>query len=127
MKKQISFFSALLMLIVLAGCVKHTEFLQPEDNAALLKSANLKQVYDMVPNEVLVKFKKGVDETNKIRVFGKFKGKHRDRILTDEMTRRGDNQGIAVVSMPGTVDDAITAMKGLPEVEYAEPNYIYTH
>jgi subtilisin family serine protease len=127
MKKQISFFSALLMLIVLAGCVKHTEFLQPEDNAALLKSANLKQVYDMVPNEVLVKFKDRVDENNKTRVLGKFKGKHRDRILTDEMTRRGDNQGIEVVSMPGTVEDAITAMKGVPEVEYAEPNYIYTH
>ncbi len=127
MKKRFFFLPIVLIFLVLGGCIKNNEFLQPKEDASLLKSANLKPVYDMVPNEVLVKFKEGVDENNKTRVLGKFKGKHRDRILTDEMTRRGEKQGIAVVSMPGSVDEAIAAMRGLPEVEYAEPNYIYTH
>ena len=127
MKIQFGFFSTILIWLVFAGCAKQNDFLQPENNASLLKSANLKQVYDMVPNEVLVRFKEGIDENNKTRVIGKLQGKQKERILTDEMSRHGDKQGIELISMPGSVADAILAMKGAPEVEYAEPNYIYTH
>jgi subtilisin family serine protease len=115
------------MLLTLAGCVNKEFNAETPDEALTLKSASLKNGYNMVPNEVLVKFKDGVDESKKAVVLSRFGGKHKEKILTTEMERRGDRQGIAVVGMSGTVEDAIAKMKGLPEVEYAEPNYIYTH
>lgn len=42
------------------------------------------------------------------------------------MKHYGDNEGITVVKTPMAVHDAVGRMKNLPEVEYAEPNYIYT-
>lgn len=127
MEKKILFLAVGFMLLTLAGCVKREFNAETPDEALTLKSAALNKGYNMVPNEVLVKFKEGVDETKKTVVLSKFGGKHKEKILTSEMERRGDRQGIAVVGMAGTVEDAIAKMKGLPEVEYAEPNYIYTH
>jgi hypothetical protein len=121
------FFGVGLILLTLVGCVKKEIPVQTPDEVLTLKSANIQKGYATVPNEVLIKFREGVDENGKTLVLGKFGGKHKEKILTSMMEKRGDKQGIAVVSMPGTVDDAIARMKGLPEVEYAEPNYIYTH
>jgi subtilisin family serine protease len=127
MKKKILFFAGGLILLTFVGCVKKEIPVQTPDEVLTLKSANIQKGYATVPNEVLIKFREGVDENGKTLVLGKFGGKHKEKILTSMMEKRGDKQGIAVVSMPGTVDDAIARMKGLPEVEYAEPNYIYTH
>jgi subtilisin family serine protease len=127
MVKKILFFGVGLILLTLVGCVKKEIPVQTPDEVLTLKSANIQKGYATVPNEVLIKFREGVDENGKTLVLGKFGGKHKEKILTSMMEKRGDKQGIAVVSMPGTVDDAIARMKGLPEVEYAEPNYIYTH
>jgi subtilisin family serine protease len=127
MVKKILFFGVGLILLTIVGCVKKEIPVQTPDEVLTLKSANIQKGYATVPNEVLIKFREGVDENGKTLVLGKFGGKHKEKILTSMMEKRGDKQGIAVVSMPGTVDDAIARMKGLPEVEYAEPNYIYTH
>jgi subtilisin family serine protease len=43
------------------------------------------------------------------------------------MKKVGDNEGITVVRTPMGVLDAVRALQGLAEVEYAEPNYIYYH
>ena len=127
MKKKLFISSVFLMILTLVGCIRNDEILQVQNQPLTLKKGAIKADYDMVPNEVLVKFKEGVNEGRKTAVIGKFKGKHKERILTEEMEKHGEKQGIAVVDMPGSVADAIAAMKDLPEVEYAEPNYIYTH
>ena len=127
MVKKILFFGVGLILLTFIGCVKKEIPAQTPDEILTLKSVNIQKGYATVPNEVLIKFREGVDENGKTLVLGKFGGKHKEKILTSMMEKRGDKQGIAIVSMPGTVDDAIARMKGLPEVEYAEPNYIYTH
>jgi subtilisin family serine protease len=43
------------------------------------------------------------------------------------MKDKGDKQGILLVSTPLQTFDAISKAKGLSEVLYAEPNYIYQH
>ncbi len=43
------------------------------------------------------------------------------------MERFGDKEGVTLVQMPMNALEAIARVKGLNEIEYAEPNYIYTH
>ena len=101
--------------------------LQVSDNSSTLKSASVKADYDMVPNEVLVKFKEGTDVSKKTLVFEKLGGKLKEKILTKMMEKAGDKNGIDLVSISGTVANAVLAAKNYPEIEYAEPNYIYSH
>jgi subtilisin family serine protease len=43
------------------------------------------------------------------------------------MQHLGDNEGITLVNTPLAAMEAISRMKGGAEIEFAEPNYIYTH
>jgi subtilisin family serine protease len=81
----------------------------------------------MVPNEILVKFKEGTDASKKEVVFAKLNGKIKEKILTKMMEKQGDKNGIDLLTISGSVADAILAAKNYPEIEYAEPNYIYQH
>ena len=92
-----------------------------------LKSASVKGDYDMVPNEILVKFKEGTDVSKKALVFEKLGGKLKEKILTKMMEKSGDKNGIDLVSISGTVANAILSARNYPEIEYAEPNYIYQY
>ncbi len=127
MKNKLVISLVMLTLLALAGCIKRSDTFEVSDESPTLKKANVEVAYDMVPNELLVKFREGVDENRKTLVIGMFGGKHKEKILTSMMEKRGDKQGIALVSTPGAVSEAIAKLKGLPEIEYAEPNYIYTH
>ena len=42
------------------------------------------------------------------------------------MKHSGDNEGISLVKTPLDVQEAVGRMKGLGEIVYAEPNFIYT-
>ena len=80
-----------------------------------------------VPNELLVKFKAGASEEAKARVLANISGKVSEKILTKAMERAGEKEGVLVVRTPINALEAIAKAKGLGEVEYAEPNFIYTH
>lgn len=110
---------------MLFSCSRKDELVQ--DNSVSLKSASIKADYNMVPNEILVKFKAGTEQSKKDLVFAKLSGKLKEKILTKMMEKLGDKDGIELMSISGTVADAIAQVKNLPDVEYAEPNYIYTH
>ncbi len=43
------------------------------------------------------------------------------------MEKDGDQEGINLVNMPLASLEALARVKGLDEIEYAEPNYIYQH
>lgn len=125
--KNLNLLSALFLAgLLIAGCSQKDE-LQLSDNSMELKSASLKADYDMVPNEILVKFKTGTDAAKKEAVLAKLGGKVKEKILTKMMEKLGEKDGIELVSIPGKVTDAILEAKNLPDVEYAEPNYIYQH
>jgi len=127
MKKKTLFLIVSMMIMVLVSCQRKDDQFQMQDSSLSLKSANVQKGYNMVPNEFLVKFKEGVDENKKALILTKFGGKLKEKIMTHMMEKHGIKQGIALVNTPGNVTDAIATVKGLPEVEYAEPNFIYTH
>lgn len=120
-----------LLLVILAsalivGC-SQKEQLQVQDEALKLKSASVKTDYEYVPNEIIVKFKEGTEVSKKEAVYAKLSGKVKEKILTKMMEKFGDKNGIELLSVSGTVDDAIAKAKANKEVEYAEPNYVYHH
>lgn len=125
--KNLNVLSAFLLAgLLIAGCSQKDE-LQLSDNSQSLKSASLKVDYEMVPNEILVKFKAGTDAAKKEAVLAKLGGKVKEKILTKMMEKLGEKDGIELVSIPGKVADAVLEAKNLSDVEYAEPNYIYHH
>lgn len=125
--KNLNVLSAFLLAgLLIAGCSQKDE-LQLSDNSQSLKSASMKVDYEMVPNEILVKFKAGTDAAKKEAVLAKLGGKVKEKILTKMMEKLGEKDGIELVSIPGKVADAVLEAKNLPDVEYAEPNYIYHH
>jgi subtilisin family serine protease len=77
-------------------------------------------------NEVLVKFAKGFSETGRANALAHIGGNVQEKIITNAMKRIGD-EGFYVVHTPFAVLQAVEKMKGVEGVEYAEPNYIYTH
>ena len=126
MKKLNVLTAVLLAGILIAGCSQKDE-LQVSDHSSKLKSASVKADYEMVPNEILVKFKEGTEVSKKEAVFAKLNGKLKEKILTKMMEKQNDKNGIDLVTISGNAADAIAKTKDLPEVEYAEPNYIYQH
>ncbi|SNC75965.1 Subtilase family protein [Hymenobacter gelipurpurascens] len=99
------------------------------DSLAQTQSANAagEPGKDYVANELLVKFKAGASETAKSNALAHISGKVSEKILTKAMQRAGEKEGLLVVRTPLTALEAIGKMRGGLEVEYAEPNYLYTH
>ncbi len=77
------------------------------------------------PNELLVKFKKGTSERGRANALARISGNVKEHILTKAMERLGD-EGVYLLHTSLNALEAISRAKG-EEVEYAEPNYIYTH
>lgn len=127
MKKLHGLAVVLLVGLTIAGCSKKEDQLQVQDDSLTLKSASTQAEYDMVPNEIIVKFKEGTEVSKKALVFEKLGGKLKEKILTKMMEKQGDKDGINLISISGSVADALAKAKNLPEIEYAEPNYIYQH
>ena len=82
---------------------------------------------EFVPGEVIVKFRAGASETTRGAAMRAANAAVGERIRTAAMARAGDNEGITVVRTGLGVPDAIRALRESPDVEYAEPNWIYTH
>ena len=85
------------------------------------------QTAEFVPGEVLVKFKSGKSNTGKAKALGLLKGSMKEHIHTEMMKKSGDNDGLFLISVNEDVFAAVSKAKGLTEVEYAEPNWIYKH
>ena len=79
-----------------------------------------------VPNELLVKFREGTSQSARNAALGRVTGSVAEKILTNAMKHSGDNEGITLVRTPLAVFEAIGRMKGYTEIEYAEPNWVYT-
>jgi len=127
MKRKVLFISVSILVLAITGCQKNDDQLQVPNDSLMLKSAVIQSEPEMVPNEILVKFKKDVADTKKASALEKFGGKLKEKILTKMMEKEGDKEGVSLITITGTVADALAKAKDLPEVEYAEPNYIYQH
>ena len=119
----------LLTAVLWTGCSKEPAGLEPMNEDQLLMSTGASvrpDVQEFVPNELLVKFKKGVSEKARANALLRISGKVQEKVLTKMMQRSGDSEGFLVVHTPLAVLEAKAAMSGV-EIVYAEPNYIYQH
>ncbi len=128
MKLKLTLLLAVFAMIFgIVSCDSNDDLLAPSQEDLQVKKASVATNAEMVPNELLIKFKAGTSEEAKTAVLQKFQGKVKEKILTKMMERVGDREGITLVNMPGAALEALARVKGLPEIEYAEPNWIYTH
>lgn len=81
---------------------------------------------DYVPGEVLVKFREGASASGRNAAMARANGQAAEHILTASMRRAGDDAGVVVMRTGMNVPDAVAALRGSPDVEFAEPNWIYT-
>lgn len=82
---------------------------------------------EMVPNELLVKFKKGTSVADRANALGLLKAEIKEHIHTSAMKRIGDEQGVFLLRVNVNALDAIAKAKAFGEVEFAEPNWVYQH
>ena len=80
-----------------------------------------------VPGELLVQFKEGTDDAARVAALGRANAQAGERILTAAMRANGRAQGLLVARTAGSVEAAVAALRGNPDVEFAEPNWIYEH
>jgi subtilisin family serine protease len=120
-------------LTLVAACSTDQGLTAPGDEGApLLNAADaLAAVQPAEPTyvagEVLVKFRAGASEAGRGRALGRVAGQAAERIRTAAMRGRGDEEGVTVVRVGRGVPDAIAQLRADPDVEYAEPNWVYRH
>jgi len=114
---------------ILFSCQKET-FETQDLRLDLESAANGAQVTgqpEFVPNEILIKFKTGTSVASRGKALGLLGASVKEHIHTGAMKRANDNEGIYLLKVNANALDAIIKAKGLGEVEYAEPNWIYHH
>lgn len=129
--KKTTLAVGVLAAAILVGCVKEID---PPTNTAEITSAtahanpNAEEMSGKyVPNQLLVKFKRGTSETGRANALARVSARVEEHIVTGAMKHLGDHEGLFLLHTPMESLDAVGRMKGLPEIEYAEPNYIYRH
>jgi hypothetical protein len=118
-----------LIAILFSGCSKEPDNLNAlnGDKVSTEVTGVVNQAgQQYVPNEILVKFKAGTSPSGRINALTRVKGTAAEKIHTNAMKHSGDNEGITLIKTPMAALDAIGKMKGSMEIEYAEPNWIYT-
>ena len=97
--------------------------LVPNANLEMLSNANL----EIVPNELLVQFKKGTSVEARTKAIAILNAQIQEHIHTSAMKRSGDDQGVFLLKVNVNALEAIAKAKGLGDVAFAEPNWVYQH
>ena len=80
---------------------------------------------EAVPGELLVQFRVGATATDKARALGKANARALDNVL--RAANRRDGKGDLILVSHPLNNGAKEALASDPAVEFAEPNWIYTH
>ncbi len=115
--------AGLLTATLLYSCQPQQELTPTQ---SLNGQARISSSGEYVPGEVLIRFKSGTDNEKVLKALAKGKVTKSEKILTKMMEKSGDEDGLLLASTDLDVQTAISELSSLPEVEYAEPNYIYT-
>jgi subtilisin family serine protease len=110
--------------LALAACADNPTTLTPAAEAPAFAAAAAQNV---VPGEVIVKFRADATPAARGAALQHANAAVRERIVTGSMRRAGDNEGLTVVHSGLGTSAAIERLRANPNVEYAEPNYIYHH
>ncbi|MFN8360228.1 MAG: S8 family peptidase [Candidatus Kapaibacterium sp.] len=129
LRRSMSAAAAAGLLLFAASCSSdNTAAIEP---ASVSTQPQVTATYRYVPNQVLVKFHTTSNPGGRSRsplniISAVIGGEVIEEIKTEAMTLAGAGSFYLVSSTYETME-AIDLLKDLPEVEYAEPNYIYQH
>jgi subtilisin family serine protease len=127
MKNVLSNLSLATALSILIVACQQNDVLLENNTSGTSHSSARTTADNTVPNELLIKFKNGVSSSKKAEILDKLSAKVKEKILTKMMEKMGDNEGVTLVELPMAAFEALSKTKDFGEIEYAEPNYIYTH
>ncbi|MCK6616172.1 MAG: S8 family serine peptidase [Cyclobacteriaceae bacterium] len=119
--------SVVIVLIAVTSCVDENVITQ---DVSIQKSGSQPKY---VPGEVLIKFKSSGQEGARVKseTLALIGATVIETIATPametEMARKGATGDLVLVKSALETMEAINAIRNLPEVEYAEPNWIYAH
>jgi subtilisin family serine protease len=119
----------IFLLSILAGCKKDLN--EPVAEAELdmatdqMFKSGVTQRY--VPGELLVKFKEGSTTQRRSNALLRINATVEEQVVTAAMRQAGDNEGFYLVKTAMDPMEAMKTMKGSADIEYAEPNWIYTY
>lgn len=95
------------------------------------KLATAKKDFSVLPaqkyvaGELIIKFKDNQSLKSRSNIMQSFGGVPVQTIYRSQL-KSSNNGSVYLYSIKTSVDEAISKLKQMPEVEYAEPNYIYT-
>lgn len=122
---------ALALLAFTAACASEPAATAPTtaDNAVLPQIAArvASGPPEFVAGELIVKFRSGATTVARDRAMRRGRAALSERILTASMRRRGDAEGVHLLHTDMDVAAAVAAVSADPDVEYAEPNWVYHH
>ena len=124
---KMKFTAAVAALGMLAACSDAPTSSRATVDVSDGPSLSTAAAADFVPGEVIVKFRAGASAAGRAAALGRANGQAGERILTAMMRRAGDSEGLTIVKTSLAVSQAVQALRGLADVEFAEPNYIYEH
>ena len=80
------------------------------------------------PGELLVQFKANANDAHKNKALGKIKGEELEKVKDKKNRSDGRGDLVLVKHQPDvTQQEAVAILQADPAVEFAEPNWIYTH
>lgn len=123
---RLKFYVPRTLLAVMAGSLLVACEPQPDLAPQTTGQARVAATLNYVPGEVVVRFKPGTSNGTTQKALSSLKMTASERILTQTMIRTGDQTGVILAKTPADVMTAVNQLKAMPDVEYAEPNYIYT-
>lgn len=125
--QRIAFVCSSFVLLLLTSCSKNIDTSSVNTEAVSSEAiANENKDQQLVPNELLVKFKAGVSQTAKNKLLSRISATVVEKILTKSMQRFNDKEGVLLLHTPLAVLEAKNKITS-EEIEFAEPNYIYQH
>jgi subtilisin family serine protease len=81
-----------------------------------------------VPDEVLVQFRAGASDQAKAAAWGRIGASHKERVVNSQWRQDGKGDLELIQLPPGlAISLAVRGLELDPEVEFAEPNWVYQH
>jgi subtilisin family serine protease len=114
-----------LLLTTLFACKKEetswgNQFVTTENQSPFFKTTTSEEY---VPNQILVKFKSGTSDKDKESFLTEIQGIISEKIITSDMKKGGNTEGLQVINIPNSAKEGILKAKLSTIVEVAELNY----
>ena len=115
---------ALATAALLGSCSQKEEDVNiPTPNTTTPSYAATQQYVD---NEVIVKFRGDVPLKSSTNIMQQLGAVAIDTVVRPSALKANEQDGVYLYSVKGSVPSIVAQLRGMPEVAYAEPNYIYT-